>query len=154
MSGSWNPNDFPNLTEENSTITSPARNGYNCIAWAVGDTKRWWCPFGPRGAAHWPRGVPREQTIDAYVKALETCGFAPCSHGDLENGTEKIALYATREEGELIPQHAARQLESGEWTSKLGALEDISHREVGCLGGPAYGKVICYLSRQRPVAQS
>lgn len=92
--------------------------------------------------------------MDAYVKALETCGFSPCNDGDLENGIEKIALYATREEGELLPQHAARQLESGEWTSKLGRLEDISHREAGCLGGPVYGKVICYLSRQRPVAQS
>lgn len=149
MPGSWNPSDFPNLNDQNSRITSPARNGYNCIAWAVGDTARWWCPFGPQGITYWPRGVPREQTIDAYTKALETCGFSPCSDGTLENGIEKIALFATREEGELVPQHAARQLESGEWTSKLGTLEDISHTSERCVAGPLYGKVICFMSRPR-----
>jgi len=150
MPGNWLTGDFPNLTEQNCTITSPMRNGYDCIAWAVGDTTRWWCPFGMRGVSYWPRGVPREQTVDAYVMALATCGFARCNDGRLENGIEKIALFATREEGELVPQHAARQLESGEWTSKLGRLEDISHDEAECVGGPLYGGIICYLSRPRP----
>ncbi|HMD98104.1 MAG TPA: hypothetical protein VKM93_12350 [Terriglobia bacterium] len=48
MSGSWLPGDFPNLNAGNHEITSAASRLYNCIAWAAGDTQRWWWPDDPR----------------------------------------------------------------------------------------------------------
>jgi hypothetical protein len=40
-----------------------------------------------------------------------------------------------------IPTHAALQLESGDWTSKLGDFEDISHSTIEAVSGPVYGRV-------------
>ena len=46
---SHNPNStpntaFPNLTPANHRVIGPATDTYNCIAWACGDTTRWWQP--------------------------------------------------------------------------------------------------------------
>ena len=41
---------------------------------------------------------------------------------------------------EGLPTHAARQLGSGMWTSKISALEDIQPKLQG-LTGERYGKV-------------
>jgi len=38
---SWS-DDFPRLTAQNHRITSPATQGYNCVAWAAGDVEHWW----------------------------------------------------------------------------------------------------------------
>jgi hypothetical protein len=88
--------------------------------------------------------VPREYTVDAYQKALETCGFLVCSDALLEPGFEKVALYAIGSE----PQHAARQLPNGLWTSKLGDLEDIKHETLEALEGAEYGRVVLITRRQ------
>lgn len=148
MSGSWQGTDFPGLTDTNHKITSPASTRYNCIAWAAGDTQRkWWPDTGPIG--HWPESVPREETTDAFVRAYGTLGFAVCLDGGLEEGIEKIALYGEGPAGVEVPTHAALQLASGQWTSKLGDFEDISHSTVEAVAGPCYGRVLCYLSRPR-----
>ena len=47
-----------------------------------------------------------------------------CDGQDLETDFDKIAVFAN-DQG--IPTHAARQLPSGRWSSKLGELEDIEH---------------------------
>jgi hypothetical protein len=88
-------------------------------------------------------------TIDAFVRAYETVGFQLCFDGSLEPSVEKLALYAITRSGTSIPTHAALQLPSGEWTSKLGDCEDISHATIADVNGPIYGSVFCYLSRQR-----
>jgi hypothetical protein len=67
-----------------------------------------------------------------------------CGDADLEDGYEKVALYALRG----IPTHAARQLPSGAWTSKLGALEDVQHPLDG-LQVEDYGAPVRYLKRRR-----
>ncbi len=41
----------------------------------------------------------------------------------LEPGFEKVALFAIAG----VPKHAARQLQTGRWISKLGPMEDIEH---------------------------
>ena len=46
-----------------------------------------------------------------------------------------------------IPTHAARQLRSGRWTSKLGQAEDIEH-ELRALEGAIHGAVVLILKRQ------
>jgi hypothetical protein len=68
-----------------------------------------------------------------------------CEDGRLESGFEKIALFAL----EGLPKHAARQLQSGRWTSKLGRLEDIEHT-LDDLTGALYGSVA--LVMKRPVS--
>ncbi len=78
------------------------------------------------------------------MRAYATIGYSECANGSLENGFEKIALYA---DGEGQVTHAARQLPSGKWTSKLGDLEDIEHSHPEDVGGGDYGEVICYLKR-------
>ncbi|HEY7428267.1 MAG TPA: hypothetical protein VH682_28795 [Gemmataceae bacterium] len=35
---------FPRLNGTAYRITSPASDVYNCIAWAAGETNRWWWP--------------------------------------------------------------------------------------------------------------
>jgi hypothetical protein len=147
MSGSWLPGDFPNLSAADHEITSAASRLYNCIAWAAGDTQRWWWPDDPRiGYGYWPPGVVREETLNAFIAAYRTLNYHPCSGPDLEKGFEKIALYV-----DLIgvPTHAARQLPNGYWTSKLGDFEDIEHKTLDCLNGQLYGSPVIYLRRRR-----
>jgi hypothetical protein len=148
--GSWNPAEFPNLTNSNHTITSPTAHRYNCIAWAAGnDGRNWWPDLFNQG--YWPLSVPREETIDAFVQAYETLGYKLCYDERLEQGVEKIAIYGKdNPDNTVTPTHAARQLPTGEWTSKLGNFEDISHATPGAVNGPIYGRIVCYMCRPIP----
>ncbi len=127
---------YPNLAKTDYNVTSPKSQEYNCFAWAAGDQERWWQPT-PEDEFYWVEGVPMEETLSAYIQAYQTLGYKPCENDSLEVGYSKVALYIN-DEG--IPTHAARQLESGMWTSKIGALEDIQH-ELDGLTGEKYGKV-------------
>ena len=77
------------------------------------------------------------------MQAYQTLGYTPCNSAVLEVGYEKIALYV-RDDG--IPVHAAKQLPTGKWSSKLGSIEDIEHELEG-LAGEQYGKVGQVLKR-------
>jgi len=149
MPGSWSSQQFPNLWNNNCVLTSPATAAYNCIAWAAGDSTRWWWPVPLRGLSYWPAGVPRQETIDAFIGAFATKGFSPCADGSLQDGVEKVALFAKRVGASLVPTHAALQLQTGEWTSKLGTFEDINHLTVDAVNGPAYGEPVQFLARDR-----
>lgn len=152
MPGSWPPSELPRLTPDNHTVTSKVSTRYNCIAWAAGDTARWWWPDA-RNIGYWPPGVQRALTLEAFVEAYGTLGFRPCENGCFQTGVEKVAILGRLPaNAPPTPEHAALQLDSGEWTSKLGPFEDISHATLEAVGGPAYGEVICYLSRPRPGA--
>jgi hypothetical protein len=118
---------------------------YNCIAWAASDTRKWWWPDDPViGYGYWPSGAAREVTIPAFIAAFNTLGYAVCLDGSIENGFEKVAIFADHN---AEPTHAARQLTDGVWTSKFGAYEDIRHVVLACLEGPRYGKVFVYMKR-------
>jgi len=135
---------FPGLAGATYQVTSPATGLYNCIAWSTGDLSRWWWPDALK-QRYWPPGVAREETVAAFQDAFAGLGFAVCQNESLEPEFEKIALFAD-DEG---PQHAARQLLNGRWTSKLGELEDVEH-DLHDLEGVEYGKVVVFLSR--PIA--
>src|SRR5579871_5278130 len=105
---------------------------------------RWWWP-DPLGAGYWPNGIARTETQEAFVAAYATVGFAPTTDDSLQPGVEKIAVYAKGGK----PTHAARQLPSGRWTSKLGRAEDIEH-DLSALAGDVYGTVAFILQRLRP----
>ena len=129
---------------------SPATPGYNCNAWAAEDDQRCWWPDAWL-IYYWPQGVPRRATIDTFVTAYGTLGYAPCPDGSLESGFQKIAIYALGDE----PTHAARQLSSGLWTSKLGEEVDVVHDtpdEVTTIPGCDYGRPVQFL--RRPVGSA
>jgi len=136
---------FPKLNNCNYTVTSPATDDYNCIAWAARDNSSWWEP-DPFNGYYWPPGVPRAYTIDSYIKAYESLGFFQCDNYDYEQGFEKIVIYVNSG----MPSHAARQLGPGQWTSKLGKLEDIEHPSLQCIEGTSsdeYGSVTVVMKR-------
>jgi hypothetical protein len=132
---------LPRLAPDNSRITSPASWEYNRIAWAAGATDAWWWPVPGR---YWPPGVPREELLAAVVAAFAGLGYAPCPTADLEPGLEKVAVYALG----ATPTHAARQLPTGLWTSKLGPSFDIEHTTPDAVAGGIYGDVAVILSRR------
>jgi hypothetical protein len=132
---------FPGLHGASFQVTSPATEIYNCIAWAAGDVGRWWW-HDVLGQRYWPPGVVRAETLAAFQDAFASLGFVLCQTSDVDPGFEKIALYAVDQD----PQHAARQLANGRWTSKLGELEDIEH-SLADLEGVEYGKVVVLMKR-------
>lgn len=96
---------FPNLTDENHQVTSPSTIKYNCIAWAAGNTDRWWQP-----GSHWPVESVREDVgIGNLIAAFSALGYVECDDGKLEQGFEKLAIYGYG----LMYTHAARQLPDG-----------------------------------------
>jgi hypothetical protein len=135
---------FPKLAATGYTVTSLPTADYNCIAWAAGVTDAWWWP-DPLGVSFWPPAARREETIAAFVEAFQTLGYVPCADATPEPSFEKVALYAR----DGIPKHAARQLPNGEWTSKLGELEDVEHTLDG-ITGHWYGTVIQVMKRPQP----
>lgn len=140
---------FPNLAASGYSLTSRQTDEYNCIAWAAGDTERWWWPTPDPDLSFWPVGVPRERTLDRFVQAYEILGYQVCENPDLEEGVEKVAIYTN---DKSLPTHAARQLPSGRWTSKLGSLEDIEHLTLESVNGNDYGSVSTIL--KRPLAEA
>lgn len=91
--------------------------------------------------------MPADETLDAFVLAYATLGYAKCDNGDLVREVEKIAIYADHKNA---PTHAALQLKSGMWTSKMGVLNDIVHTLEG-IEGRNYGHVVLFMERQRPL---
>jgi len=136
---------YPNLALTEYTVTSPKSQEYNCFAWAAGDQERWWQPT-PEDQFYWVQGVPMEETLSAYIQAYQTLGFMTCDSAELEAEFEKIALYV--DDGGILV-HAAKQLSTGKWSSKLGWLEDIEHELEG-LTGERYGNVGQILRRSKP----
>ena len=137
--------EFPGLKEDNYRPTSPADVSYNCVAYAAGDETRCWDPTSHQ--YYWPPRAPRTVRVDSYVAAFSTLGYEPCESHQLEHGFEKVAIFWK----EARPTHAARQLPSGRWTSKLGDGVDIEH-DLHAIEGDAYGQVVVLMKRPRTEA--
>ena len=131
---------FPNLVGSGYEITSDASNVYNCIAWALGITTEWW---DYQGDNPWPSSVPRNQEVETLVLLFAGMGYSVCGSDAREADYEKIAIYTDNSEW----THAARQLENGRWTSKIGQLKDITNPSVASLEGGYYGSVHCIMRR-------
>src|ERR1039458_1110376 len=116
------PEEFSHLDPSTTyKKTSDPTGLYNCIAWAAGFSNKWWWPDKFK-IGFWPPTAKREEKLEAFAQAFATIGYEKCNNGNLEEGFEKIALYAVPNPlGRWIPTHAARQLPTGEWTSKMGA---------------------------------
>lgn len=132
---------FRNLTRRNTRETSPPDRSYNCIAFAAEVTSDWWEP-DPFFQYFWPLGIERRYTVRAYQQAFTSLGYDVCTTPMLEPGFKKVALYTLNN----LPQHAARQVDSTWWTSKLGPDVDIEHTFDALDGGP-YGNVALLLRK-------
>lgn len=133
----WIDDDFPGLRYE---ITSGQDGKYNCIAWAAGSHDAWW---SHQPGYYWLGA--RSPDAQSLVELFRILGYEECAGHELEPGYEKVALYAR--DGDWT--HAARQVESGRWTSKLGMYEDIEHATPQVLCGDMYGDVHCIMRRVR-----
>ena len=137
-------NIFPNIRDDGYTITSSHTPIYNCIAWAASDDTKWWDP-DPLYQYYWPLRTRGDYRVESYIRAFESIGFIKCGNdSSVESGVEKVAIYAKYS----LVQHMARQLPSGEWTSKCGNLEDITHHTLNGLESDDYGVVVMILKRQ------
>jgi hypothetical protein len=145
---------FPNLRKDAYEVTSDEDWVYNCIAHAAGKKDfPWWPMEQETEGVFWPEGVPRKETVDAFVEAFGTAGFRPCEPAEdgpgFLAGFEKVVLYV---DAAGVPCHAAVQTAQGKWSSKLGDWEDIEHNvpeDVGAKEGdkPGYGTVKQFLIR-------
>ncbi len=138
---------FPNLALAGYAPKSDPTPVYNCIAYAAGDETRRWAGFRELGY-HWPENAQEGLSLDALISAFHQLGYSVCDTDSLEQEFEKVVLYAD-EQG--LWTHAAKQCEDGQWTSKLGNLEDIIHKTPIAVAGcdPAYGRNACFMKRQR-----
>ena len=133
--------EYPGLRKDSEwAITSNQTTRYNCFAWAAHDELNNWEPEGD----YWPEGCLRELTIPAFIEAYGSLGFSSVTTRRSPKRVERIAIFTVNG----VPQHAARQLSSGLWTSKLGHGFDISHKlkSICC---DDYGEVAVILERDR-----
>jgi hypothetical protein len=88
--------------------------------------------------------VPKTSTLNSFIVAFEASGYELCENATFQEGVEKVVIYVD-DDGE--PTHAARQTETGQWTSKLGQDVDIEHSGIEGVEGPTYGSVAAILQR-------
>ncbi len=132
---------YPELRGTFYSIASSATPKYNCFAWAAGDTEQCW---GLHKNYYWPPGIPREATLEALIRVYETLGYTICDNAREESGFLKIAIYV---DTDGVPTHAARELHTGDWSSKLEDLEVILHDTLEDIEGGMYGEVKVILKR-------
>jgi hypothetical protein len=134
---------WPNLTDDNHSVKSHSSENYNCIAWAyeVSDKRMW--PGTPD--YFWPFGVIGTDELEMIIQLYLDAGYEKCENSELEEGYKKVAIYVNQEG----PQHAALQLKSGRWTSKLGSMQDIEHDNLEALEGEYYGRASVFLKKRR-----
>jgi hypothetical protein len=139
---------LPVLKHTNYRIVLPETAAYNCIAWAAGDQTRWWHPYVDHAHCYWPL-ADAAHSMANYIAAFETVGYRLCGHEPTpEPGIERVALYRWPDIDGCT--HAARQLPSGVWTSKINDLPGIAHLSPSDLdGAKGYGRVVDYMSRLR-----
>jgi hypothetical protein len=137
---------FPKLGKRDHLITSDFDVRYNCIAFAADITdKKYWPNWLPD--YRWLPGIPRAETLDAFIKFYETFGYSGPSDHTYVEGVEKIANFA---DGTGKPMHAAKQIGPNKWASKLGDSYDIEHARDAVSGG-LYGQIVHYMERPSPV---
>jgi hypothetical protein len=140
---------FPNLQTHRYEETSSADPGYNCVAWAAGNDRRWFEPSG-QSDHYWPAKLPRGTyarfyTRDGYAQVFINCGYAACRSEKYQFGYEKVAIYVDSADRF---KHVARMKANGVWTSKLGQGVDIDHDRLAALEGALYGTVGLILRRR------
>lgn len=136
--------DFPNLANEEFEVICPASDGYNCVAYAAGDTGQ---PWSDEPQDYWPPQVDRDPTVRGLEKLFKWLGCAKCRGPRPEPGYQKVALYGSQN----LWTHAALQTPGGRWRSKLGREGPlIEHQTPHGLSGELYGRPYLYMRRRTP----
>lgn len=135
---------FPLLVGTSYLEASAATDTYNCIAFAFGDMMNWWWPCKGYGI-YWPPGFPLDDSVATLVSIFELHGYSVCNNGEHEHPYEKIVIYSRDNRF----KHAARQLRSGRWASKLGEEQDIEHEKAEHVENADYGVGETFLKRRR-----
>ncbi len=154
---------FPGLKNDSSSkVTSNQSPNYNCIAWAGLQDEEWWQPgisANLEGVKYrWPPDLPIDNVLRNYIELFRKLNyFEESINHNIEQGVLKVALYVKKDLKNLkLPllekecTHAARQLSSGLWTSKLGQFFDIYHSDPYSIEGDSYGEVGIILKRKYP----
>ena len=143
---------FPNSTGSRLDLTSEEDINYNCASWALEENHRWWEPYGlilpaPSPPYHWPPELPQDNKAATYVRLFEMNGYELAADESLEQGYKKVALYIR----DVNFQHAARQLSTTKWTSKIGKHEDIRHelRALERDGPYGYGTASIFMRKPK-----
>jgi hypothetical protein len=136
---------FPSLSESGYSKSSERDPEYNCFAFAVHDTKQYWQKVAVHGY-YWP--LERDDRLEDWIEALRLNNFKVTNDWNLEAGFERVCIYVN-DAGS--PEHVARQLESGSWTSKIGRDEDIEHLTLDGLKGKEYGELKIMMKRIRTI---
>lgn len=134
---------LPKIKEAGYKVTSPESRRYNCIAWSIGRVDIW---IWPVPQFFWPLNIEKNLKLSTFIDFYQMFGYIISENEKLEEGYEKIAIYINPERD--IVTHAARQTESGKWTSKLGPYKDIEHNSLDSLTGPDYGIVAIIMKRK------
>ncbi|MFY9951433.1 MAG: hypothetical protein WAK27_22220 [Candidatus Sulfotelmatobacter sp.] len=125
--------------------TSDETAAYNCLAWALGIN---WTRYDPEpkcAGYYWFPGLPRKWDEVTLRLLFEKHNYSVSDNSEVEPGYEKVVFYS---DDEGVPQHFARQLPNGKWTSKVGDLNDIEHDSLDCLISPIYGAPGLVLKRK------
>ena len=131
---------FPKLSGEDFEIVERVSKRYNCIAYAAGDTAKWWWP---NGIDYWPPWATRDNRMESLKEAFAGLGYEQCDDSNVEDGYQKVALYGFQGRFE----HAAVQMPNGRWRSKMGQRPVIEHRSLESLSGGLDGNVAFYMRR-------
>ncbi len=132
--------DFPFSAAQPFELTSPVEPRYNCIAYAFGDlTKRYW----PKPGFYWPQHIRRKEDVQSFFELFALQGYEGDERDTVEPGYTKIALFCDG----IQPTHAAKQLPTGFWTSKLGQNVDVRHT-LNSMEGGLYGNVFRILKTE------
>ena len=131
---------FPNLSSENFEFVGACTDRYNCIAYAAGDTTKWWWP---NGIDYWPPWATRDNRMESLKEAFAGLGYEQCDDSNVEEGYQKVALYGFQGRFE----HAAVQMSNGRWCSKMGQGPIIEHSSPESLSGGPYGDAAAYMRR-------
>lgn len=129
--------EFPNSKIEPFEITSPETTQYNCLAWAMHDTQRWW---DTEDDYFWI-DTNKDSLLQTLIEMCQKLGFQICDNAQLEQNYEKIVLFSTDNQ---YCTHVARQLNNGRWTSKLGQSYDVTH-SINAIENGIYGKATIFL---------
>lgn len=131
---------FPNLASAGFAVVAQPSEQYNCIAYAAGDTGRWW---EPDGVNYWPPWATLTNRIESLKEAFTGLGYEQCDDSGAAAGYQKVALY----EAQGRMQHAAIQMPNGRWRSKMGRGPVIEHRNPDSLSGGMYGQATIIMRR-------
>ena len=83
----WIDEHLPHLAAEGYELTSDPTDEYNCIAYAAGETDRWWSH--DCYDYYWPEHASRTPSIASRIEVFAGLGYELCGDAGDEPGFRK-----------------------------------------------------------------